>query len=218
MRGQLAAGPGRHRRAPRLDGTVVFDATNQFASPAPTPETADLGGLTGSEYVASLLPGARVVKAFNALYVQFIAPDPRHEAGRQVLCLAGDGADAEDTVSDVVSEFGFAPVDLGTLREGGRLIQLGGPLSALHTWITRQVAGCGSCTSVLVISVCRAPSTTPPAAPAVRPAAPTAEPDRVAPVWLPATPLVVWFRARLTGASGAQGQHRAVVGLLRWCG
>ena len=30
------------------------------------------------------------------------------------------------------SEFGFAPVDLGTLREGGRLIQLGGPLSALH--------------------------------------------------------------------------------------
>ncbi|MEK8174500.1 hypothetical protein NKH77_52265 [Streptomyces sp. M19] len=27
----------------------------------------------------------------------------------------------------LTSEFGFAPVDLGTLREGGRLIQLGGP-------------------------------------------------------------------------------------------
>lgn len=116
----------------RLDGTVVIDATNQFASLPPNPEIADLGDLTGSEYVASLLPGARVVKAFNALYAQFIAPDPRHEAGRQVLFLAGDDADAKNTVKDLASEFGFAPVDLGTLREGGRLIQLGGPLSALH--------------------------------------------------------------------------------------
>ncbi|MFG3258477.1 NADPH-dependent F420 reductase [Streptomyces sp. NPDC048172] len=117
---------------PRLDGTVVIDATNQFASLSPKPEIADLGDLTGSEYVSSLLPGARVVKAFNALYGQFIAPDPRHEAGRQVLFLAGDDTDAKNTVRDLTSEFGFAPVDLGTLREGGRLIQLGGPLSALH--------------------------------------------------------------------------------------
>ncbi|MEU4596499.1 NAD(P)-binding domain-containing protein [Nocardia sp. NPDC023988] len=117
---------------PRLDKTVVIDTTNQFASLSPTPEIADLGDLTGSEYVASLLPGARVVKAFNALYAQFIAPDPRHEAGRQVLFLAGDDADAKSTVRNLTSEFGFAPVDLGTLREGGRLIQLGGPLSALH--------------------------------------------------------------------------------------
>ncbi|MFI2230437.1 NADPH-dependent F420 reductase [Nocardia testacea] len=117
---------------PRLDNTVVIDATNQFASLSPTPEIADLGDLTGSEYVSSLLPGARVVKAFNSLYVRFIAPDPRHEAGRQVLFLAGDDADAKNTVRDLTREFGFAPVDLGTLREGGRLIQLGGPLSALH--------------------------------------------------------------------------------------
>ncbi|CDR18171.1 NADPH-dependent F420 reductase [Streptomyces iranensis] len=117
---------------PRLDGTVVIDATNQFSSSPPNPKIADLGDLTGSEYVASLLPGARVVKAFNALYAQFIARDPRHEAGRQVLFLAGDDADAKNTVQVLTSEFGFAPVDLGTLREGGRLIQLGGPLSALH--------------------------------------------------------------------------------------
>lgn len=117
---------------PRLDNTVVIDATNQFASLSPSSEIADLGDLTGSEYVSSLLPGARVVKAFNSLYAQFIAPDPRHEAGRQVLFLAGDDADAKHTVTALSREFGFAPVDLGTLREGGRLIQLGGPLSALH--------------------------------------------------------------------------------------
>ncbi|MEU8295041.1 NAD(P)-binding domain-containing protein [Streptomyces pseudogriseolus] len=117
---------------PRLDGTVVVDATNQFASLHPKPRIADLGDLTGSEYVASLLPGARVVKAFNSLFAQYIAADPRHAAGRQVLFLAGDDAGAKRTVSGLADSFGFAPVDLGPLREGGRLIQLGGPLSALH--------------------------------------------------------------------------------------
>ncbi|MFE5191034.1 NADPH-dependent F420 reductase [Streptomyces sp. NPDC056628] len=119
-------------RLPRLDGTVVIDATNQFASPPPQLRIADLGDLTGSEYVASLLPGARVVKAFNSLFARYIAPDPRHAAGRQVLFLAGDDADAKNTVIGLTSAFGFAPVDLGSLREGGRLIQLGGPLSGLH--------------------------------------------------------------------------------------
>ncbi|MCF2534418.1 NADPH-dependent F420 reductase [Streptomyces sp. FB2] len=119
-------------RLPSLEGTVVVDATNQFATLHPRPTVADLGDLTGSEYVASLLPGARVVKAFNSLFARYIAPDPRHEAGRQVLFLAGDDADAKDTVVRLTSEFGFAPVDVGGLREGGRLLQLGGPLSGLH--------------------------------------------------------------------------------------
>ncbi|MFJ2828257.1 NADPH-dependent F420 reductase [Streptomyces sp. NPDC087263] len=117
---------------PPFDGRIVIDATNQFVSPPPHFEIADLGDLTGSEYVASLLPGARVVKAFNTLYGQYIAADPHHEAGRQVLFLAGDDAEAKATVRDLTAGFGFAPVDLGGLREGGRLMQLGGPLSGLH--------------------------------------------------------------------------------------
>jgi hypothetical protein len=117
---------------PPFDGRIVIDATNQFTSLSPHPMIADLGELTGSEYVASLLPGARVVKAFNTLYGQYIAADPRHEVGRQVLFLAGDDTDAKHTVKDVTAGFGFAPVDLGSLREGGRLMQLGGPLSGLH--------------------------------------------------------------------------------------
>lgn len=39
---------------------------------------------------------------------------------------------AKSTVQDLTDAFGFAPVDVGSLREGGRLMQLGGPLSALH--------------------------------------------------------------------------------------
>ncbi|MGW7754551.1 NADPH-dependent F420 reductase [Streptomyces violaceusniger] len=117
---------------PPFDGRIVIDATNQFADPPSHSTIVDLGDLTGSEFVAERLPGARVVKAFNSLYGQYIAADPRHPAGRQVLFLAGDDPDAKSTVKDLTSSFGFAPVDLGSLREGGRLMQLGGPLSGLH--------------------------------------------------------------------------------------
>jgi predicted dinucleotide-binding enzyme len=114
------------------EGRIVIDATNQFETPPPNPKVADLGDLTGSEYVASLLPGARVVKAFNTLYGRYIAADPRHDTGRQVLFLAGDDPSAKALFTALVTEFGFAPVDLGGLRAGGRLMQVGGPLSGLH--------------------------------------------------------------------------------------
>ncbi|WP_275559462.1 NADP oxidoreductase [Streptomyces sp. 5-6(2022)] len=115
-----------------FDGRIVMDATNQFEATGPKPRIADLGDLTGSEYVASLLPGARVVKVFNTVYGRYIEADPRHDAGRQVLFLAGDDADAVEAVRALVEQFGFAAVPIGDLRNGGRLMQLGGPLSALH--------------------------------------------------------------------------------------
>ena len=114
------------------EGRVVIDATNQFTALVPRPVIADLGDLTGSEYVASLLPGARVVKAFNTLFGSYVAADPHHSVGRQLLFVAGDNRVANDTVAGVADQFGYAPVDLGGLREGGRLMQLGGPLSGLH--------------------------------------------------------------------------------------
>ncbi|GAA2808359.1 NADPH-dependent F420 reductase [Crossiella cryophila] len=117
---------------PDWGGRIVIDATNQFATPPPDWTIDDLGEITGSEHIASLLPGARIVKAFNTLHASRIAPDPRHPAGRQLLFLAGDDAEAKATVHALTEEFGFAPVDLGDLRTGGRLMQLGGPLSGLH--------------------------------------------------------------------------------------
>ena len=114
-------------------GRVVVDATNQFAQYEPTYSgRADLGDETGSEWVARHLPGATLIKAFNAMYADYIKADPRHHDGRQVLFFAGD----DDVVNAEFAEFGealgFAPVLLGGLRDGGRLMQLGGPLSALH--------------------------------------------------------------------------------------
>jgi len=73
-----------------------------------------------------------VVKAFNTLYGHYIAADPVHHNGRQLLFLAGDDMGAKSQVTDMAAAWGFAPVDMGSLREGGRLMQLGGPLSGLH--------------------------------------------------------------------------------------
>ncbi len=117
---------------PPWDGRVLVDVTNQIARLDPF-EAADLGDLTGSEWVAGHAPGARVVKAFNTLYSSYIAPDPRHDGGRQVVFYAGDDAGAKQAFHAAADGIGFAPVDVGGLRDGGRLMQVGGgPLSALH--------------------------------------------------------------------------------------
>jgi 8-hydroxy-5-deazaflavin:NADPH oxidoreductase len=116
---------------PDWTGRIVIDATNQLS--IATRQLADLGNQTGSEYIASLLPGARVIKAFNTLYARHIAPNPRHHAGRQLLFYAGDDTDAKTQFHSLFDSIGFAPVDIGPLRDGGRLMQMdGGPLSALH--------------------------------------------------------------------------------------
>lgn len=117
---------------PAWDGRILIDATNQFARLDPL-EVADLGDQTGSEWVAALAPNARVIKAFNTLHASYIAPDPRHPAGRQILFYAGDDSAAKARFRELVDSFGFAPVDIGHLRDGGRLMQIDiGPLSALH--------------------------------------------------------------------------------------
>ena len=113
-------------------GKVVVDATNQFAQSNPYGGRADIGDLTGSEWVAEKLPGATVLKAFNAMFGQYVAADPRHEEGRQVVFYAGDDEVRKSQFADLLSSFGFAPVDVGGLREGGRLTQLDGPLNGLH--------------------------------------------------------------------------------------
>ncbi|MGW1887370.1 NADPH-dependent F420 reductase [Streptomyces sp. NPDC001970] len=113
-------------------GKIVVDTTNQFAAANPWRGRYDVGDLTGSEWVAQRLPGARVVKALNTLFAPFIAADPRHAEGRQVAFYAGDDADAKAAVAGLLDQFGFAALDLGGLREGGRLMQLDGVLSAKH--------------------------------------------------------------------------------------
>jgi hypothetical protein len=124
--------PGALAGLPDWGGRILVDTSNQATGPTPA-DYVDLGPQTGSEFVAGLAPGARVVKAFNTLYAKYIAADPRHPEGRQLLFYAGDDTDAKTAFHQIAAEIGFAPVDAGPLREGGRLMQVGGGLlSALH--------------------------------------------------------------------------------------
>jgi 8-hydroxy-5-deazaflavin:NADPH oxidoreductase len=107
-------------------GKIVIDATNAIDFPAYTP--TDLGGRPSSEVVAEKLRGARVVKAFNTLPAAVLAMDPAEAAGRRVLFISGNDAAANSEVASLAAQFGFAPLTLGKLSEGGLLQQYGGPL------------------------------------------------------------------------------------------
>ncbi|GAA4244735.1 NADPH-dependent F420 reductase [Dactylosporangium darangshiense] len=111
-------------------GRVVVDATNQFARYNPYGGRFELGDETGSEWVARHLPGATMVKAFNAMYGSYVAAEPRHAEGRQAVFYAGDDQHANDEFAEMAAQFGFAPIYVGPLREGGKLLQLDGYLNA----------------------------------------------------------------------------------------
>lgn len=114
---------------PDFAGRIVIDANNPVEAPLFRP--AELNGRTSSEVFAGLVPGARVVKAFNHLPPHLLAGDPRAEGGRRVLFQSGDDTDAKAVVGRLIDQLGFFGIDLGPLAVGARLVQFpGGPLPA----------------------------------------------------------------------------------------
>jgi len=89
----------------------------------------DLGESTSSEEVAKRLPDARLVKAFNTMGWNTLASGsrPAHE-DRLVVFIAGDDAAAKSTVAKLIDDIGFASIDTGPLRDGGRRQQPGSPI------------------------------------------------------------------------------------------
>jgi 8-hydroxy-5-deazaflavin:NADPH oxidoreductase len=116
---------------PAWENRIVIDTTNPIVQPGF--RVAELGNKTSSEVVASMVPGARVVKAANTLPPALIGADPVQAGGRRVLFVSGDDTAAKADVRDILHTIGFATIDLGGLVSGGRLQQFpGGPLPALN--------------------------------------------------------------------------------------
>src|SRR5258707_8192366 len=112
---------------PAWGGCIVVDANNRIEAPLFKP--VDLKGRVSSEVFATLVPGARVVKAFNHLRAEILANDPKGKAGRRVLFYSGDDNAAKAEVAALIDRIGFASIDLGSLAVGGKLAQFpGGPL------------------------------------------------------------------------------------------
>lgn len=108
-----------------LQGKVVVDAMNYYAQ---HDGRIEFGDSTSTELFGRHLPGARVVKAFNTMYYETLATKGQREGpveDRLALFVAGDDAGAKAIVSRLIEEIGFAPVDTGSLHDGGLLQQPG---------------------------------------------------------------------------------------------
>lgn len=116
-------------------GRIVIDATNaiDFSDFSP----ADLGGRLSSDIVAGLVPGARLVKAFNTLPAAVLASEPDAGSGHRTVFASSNDPEAASAFAALAEALGFAPINLGRIDEGGRLAQFGGPL-AVHSLIKQD--------------------------------------------------------------------------------
>lgn len=79
-------------------------------------------GRPSARVVAEAFTGARVVKGFNHLGASVLGRDPQVHGGRRVVFLASDDEGAAAEIGVLAEELGFAPVQLGRLDEGGKLV------------------------------------------------------------------------------------------------
>jgi 8-hydroxy-5-deazaflavin:NADPH oxidoreductase len=113
-----------------LGGKVVIDTCNPFAS-----RDGEIGewarkkgaGLASRE----LLPGARIVRAFNAIGAYQMG-EAHRAPGRVGMPIASDDAEAVRLASPLIREIGYEPVLIGGLAKGKHLVP-GTPLAGEHT-------------------------------------------------------------------------------------
>lgn len=110
--------------APNLAGRIVIDATN--------PLQADWSPLwlgeanSAAQHIAALLPGARVVKAFNTVFADVMHPDGLARSGeaRVTAFVASDDEEAAASVEAFAASLGFAPIRVGALAQARHLESL----------------------------------------------------------------------------------------------
>jgi predicted dinucleotide-binding enzyme len=103
-----------------LKGKVVIDTCNPF--PGRDGEIANWAREKGAGLAsAELLPGARLVRAFNAIGSARMG-SAYQEPGRVGMPIAGDDAKAVEAASRLIREIGYEPVLIGGLAKGKYLM------------------------------------------------------------------------------------------------
>jgi predicted dinucleotide-binding enzyme len=112
--------------ASQFKGKVVIDACNPF--PGRDGEIANWAREKGAGLAsAELLPGARIVRAFNAVGAARMGA-ANEAPGRFGMPIAGDDPQAIETASRLIRDVGYEPVLIGGLDKGKHLIP-GSPLA-----------------------------------------------------------------------------------------
>ncbi len=100
---------------PSLAGTVVIDAMNRLFGGDPARSTA--------EDLADMLPGTRVVKAFNTIgFENFTTARTRKQKVSMFIC--GDDDEAKAIAAGLASDLGFEPEDVGPLSNAKALEEM----------------------------------------------------------------------------------------------
>lgn len=108
------------RLAKQIQGKVVIDACNPY--PSRDGEIASWAREKGAGLAsAELLPGARIVRAFNAVGAARMSV-ANETPGRFGMPIASDDAKAVETASGLIRDVGYEPVLIGGLEKGKHLI------------------------------------------------------------------------------------------------
>ena len=102
--------------AVQMKDKIVIDTANYYPQ---RDGEIDLGGLSESAFMARHLPGARVVKAFNAIqaaHLETLGDTSKPVEERRAIPIASDDAEAKAAVQTLIEEIGFAAVDNGDLE------------------------------------------------------------------------------------------------------
>lgn len=99
---------------------IVMDTNNYYPTRDGQIAELDTFSITTSEMVQRHLPGARVVKAFNAILARDLEPPFGLPEGRRALPIAGDDQAALDAVSEFHRSIGFDTLAVGPLSESWR--------------------------------------------------------------------------------------------------
>ena len=110
--------------ADQLAGKVVVDITNPVDTQS-WDKLATPPGTSAAEEVQQLAPGGTpVVKAFNTTFAGTLVAGEVDGQQLDVL-IAGDDQAAKQTVSQLASDGGLRPIDVGPLNRAQQLEQLG---------------------------------------------------------------------------------------------
>jgi predicted dinucleotide-binding enzyme len=98
-------------------GKTLIDTNNPIADAPPTDGV--LQYFTGpnqslGEKIQSLIPEARVVKAFNSVGAAQMV-NPHYQQGAPTMFLCGNDAAAKSQVNEIIRQFGWEPFDCGSI-------------------------------------------------------------------------------------------------------
>ncbi|MBV8465573.1 MAG: NAD(P)-binding domain-containing protein [Burkholderiales bacterium] len=113
-----------------LNGKLVIDPINPIDFSTGSPRLAIGHTDSAGELVQRLLPGARVVKAFNIITAAHMV-HPKLPDGTPDMLIAGNDDAAKAEVADILRQFGWrTPIDMGDIT-ASRLLE---PVAM--TWIS----------------------------------------------------------------------------------